>query len=241
MGSCALPARGRDTRVPLDGTTLATYAIIERKGARTALPTRPPPVAAERPDIDATYMHALHSLGEQGGWPLTGPSRPRPQLLVWNPFCHIRVWSNWEGLYCAMVVYAFQADPYHQRHSLSKHWRRLEAEARVIALSMGDPESKRVMLHVAAGYKRLAERAELQNAKRYVDGASFGPEAVKAMGEAFDSAWNEIAGNIDEDHTETVRSNLANALLSVASEDSRNAPILKRAALQRFALDYWRI
>ena len=25
----------------------------------------------ERPDIDAIYMHALHLLGEQGGWPLT--------------------------------------------------------------------------------------------------------------------------------------------------------------------------
>jgi uncharacterized protein YyaL (SSP411 family) len=25
----------------------------------------------ERPDIDQIYMHALHSLGEQGGWPLT--------------------------------------------------------------------------------------------------------------------------------------------------------------------------
>jgi hypothetical protein len=43
-----------------------------------------------------------------------------------------------------------------------------------IGLSMGDAGSKRVMLHVAAGYKRLAERAELQNAKRYVDGSSFG-------------------------------------------------------------------
>jgi hypothetical protein len=31
------------------------------------------------------------------------------------------------------------------------------------------------------------------------------------------------------------------ALLSVASEDSRNALVLKRAALQRFALDYWRV
>jgi len=43
-----------------------------------------------------------------------------------------------------------------------KYWRRLEAEARVIALTMGDPEFKRVLLLVAAGYKRLAERAEIQ-------------------------------------------------------------------------------
>jgi hypothetical protein len=124
-----------------------------------------------------------------------------------------------------------------------KHWRRLEAEARVIALSMYDPESKRVMLHVAAGYKRLADRTERQETQRYVDGASFGPEVVKAMGEAFDTAWSEIADNFrgDRSEIEVVRSRLANALLSVASEDSRDAQILKQAALQRFALDYWRL
>ena len=141
-----------------------------------------------------------------------------------------------------MVADAFRARKDHLRVN-PKYWHHLEAEARIIALSMGDPESKRVMLHVAAGYKRLAERAELQDAKRYVDGASFGPEALKVMGEAFDSAWSEIAGNFGADRaeTETVRSKLANALLSVASEDSRNAHVLTRAALQRFALDYWRI
>ena len=36
----------------------------------------------ERPDIDAIYMRALHSLGEQGGWPLTMflDSEARPVL-----------------------------------------------------------------------------------------------------------------------------------------------------------------
>jgi plasmid stability protein len=42
------------------------------------------------------------------------------------------------------------------------HWRRLEAEARIIALTMTDPERKRVMLFIASGYKLLAERAELR-------------------------------------------------------------------------------
>jgi plasmid stability protein len=43
------------------------------------------------------------------------------------------------------------------------HWRRLEAEARLIALTMSDPERKRVMLFIAEGYKLLAERAELRD------------------------------------------------------------------------------
>jgi hypothetical protein len=36
------------------------------------------------------------------------------------------------------------------------------------------------------------------------------------------------------------RRRLAKALLSLANEDSRDVPVLKRAALQRMALDYRR-
>jgi len=32
-------------------------------------------------------------------------------------------------------------------------------------------------------------------ARKLIDGASFGPETVKAMGQAFDQAWAEIAEN----------------------------------------------
>jgi hypothetical protein len=37
---------------------------------------------------------------------------------------------------------------------------------------------------------------------------------------------------------EAVRLKLATAVISVTSEDSRNAQVLKQAALQRMALDY---
>jgi hypothetical protein len=78
--------------------------------------------------------------------------------------------------------------------------------------------------------------------RQLIDGAAFGPDALKAIGEAFDAAWVEIAGNfgnvpVDIDKA---RYRLANALLSVASEDSRDAEVLKRAALERIALDYGR-
>jgi len=42
----------------------------------------------------------------------------------------------------------------------AKHWRRLEAQARAIAAGMPTSEEKRIMLSIAEGYKRLAERAE---------------------------------------------------------------------------------
>jgi hypothetical protein len=45
----------------------------------------------------------------------------------------------------------------------AERWRRLEAEARLIGLTMADPERQRVMLFIAEGYKLLAERAELRD------------------------------------------------------------------------------
>jgi len=79
-------------------------------------------------------------------------------------------------------------------------------------------------------------------ARQLIDGASFGPEALKAVGAAFDAAWSEIAGNFGDDpaDVEKARLRLANAFLSIADEDSRDVEVLKRAALQRMALDYRR-
>jgi hypothetical protein len=73
--------------------------------------------------------------------------------------------------------------------------------------------------------------------RQLINGASFGPEALKAVGQAFDTAWLEIAGNFGDD-VERARYKLATALLSVANEDSRDVEVLKQAALQRMALDY---
>jgi hypothetical protein len=43
-----------------------------------------------------------------------------------------------------------------------------------------------------------------------VDGASFGPEALKVIGQAFDEAWADIAGSFAEGaQTENARGNLA--------------------------------
>jgi hypothetical protein len=77
-------------------------------------------------------------------------------------------------------------------------------------------------------------------AGKLIDGASFGPDALKAISQAFDAAWLEIAGNFGNDpqDIDAARLKLANAILSIADDDTRNVAILKRAALQRMALDY---
>jgi hypothetical protein len=79
-------------------------------------------------------------------------------------------------------------------------------------------------------------------ARQLIDTASFGPEALKAIGEAFEEAWSEIAPRFGDDpaEIENARLKLANALLSIADEESRDVAVLKRSALQRMALTYRR-
>ena len=73
-----------------------------------------------------------------------------------------------------------------------------------------------------------------------IDGASFGPDSLKAVGQAFDEAWAEIAdhfGTIPIE-VESARLRLAEAMLSVATEGSTDVAALKAGALQAMALDY---
>ena len=78
------------------------------------------------------------------------------------------------------------------------------------------------------------------NGHHLIDSASYGPEALVAMCQAFDRAWQEIAGNFGEDprDIERARERLANAVLSVAFEESRDVEALKTGALQAMALTY---
>src|SRR5262245_26692631 len=77
-------------------------------------------------------------------------------------------------------------------------------------------------------------------ARRLIDGAAFGPETLKALGEAFDHAWAQIAGNFGDTplQDENARLRLAEALLSIATEGSMDVAALKAGALQTMALDY---
>ena len=72
-----------------------------------------------------------------------------------------------------------------------------------------------------------------------IENASFGPDALKVMGRAFDEAWQTIGGNFGDDpnKVEAARTKLATALLAVANDQSTDAEALKRAAIQIVARD----
>jgi hypothetical protein len=80
----------------------------------------------------------------------------------------------------------------------------------------------------------------MAKARQLIDGASYGPDAVRAMGQAFDEAWLTIASNFGNDpqDIEKARMRLARAVLSVADEDSRDVQALKIGALEAMALAY---
>jgi len=76
--------------------------------------------------------------------------------------------------------------------------------------------------------------------KQWTGGAAFGPEAVKAMGQAFDQAWAEIAQNFGASvvEVEAARLRLAEAVLSVAAEGNSDVAVLKNDALHVLFMDY---
>jgi len=69
--------------------------------------------------------------------------------------------------------------------------------------------------------------------------AAYGPQSVKAMGQAFDEAWGLIAGNFGSpEETEIARLLLAEAVLSVATKGSCDVIALRSGALRALAMDY---
>jgi hypothetical protein len=69
--------------------------------------------------------------------------------------------------------------------------------------------------------------------------AAYGPQSVKAMGQAFDEAWGLIAGNFSTpEETEIGRLLLAEAVLSMATKGSCDVVALKSGALHALAMDY---
>jgi hypothetical protein len=85
-----------------------------------------------------------------------------------------------------------------------------------------------------------SELGRAMKARSLIDGSSFGPDALKAIGNAFDEAWAEIAGNFAGDPiaVESARHTLANAILSVSTDSSRDVQALKTAGLEAMARNY---
>src|SRR5262249_59490336 len=70
--------------------------------------------------------------------------------------------------------------------------------------------------------------------------ASLSPDALKAVGQAFDRAGAELSNYFGHDATqlESARLMLASALLLIAADGSRDVSVLKKAALEVMSQNY---
>src|SRR5262245_37974354 len=77
-------------------------------------------------------------------------------------------------------------------------------------------------------------------AAKILAGSTYGPETLRTIGKAFDEAWAKIATQFsgNEDRALAARERLAHAVLSAATEGSRDAEPIKDMALQIMALSY---
>ena len=71
-------------------------------------------------------------------------------------------------------------------------------------------------------------------ARQLIGDAAYGPETLSVLFKAFDEAWEQLAPRIGPNALaiEAARLRLANAILSLADENSKDAEHLKAAALR---------
>jgi hypothetical protein len=76
-------------------------------------------------------------------------------------------------------------------------------------------------------------------ARRLIEGASYDPDTLKILFQAFDDAWIQIAPTISTHPTavEAARLKLADIILGLAQENSRDAKQLTDAAVQMMFAD----
>lgn len=77
-------------------------------------------------------------------------------------------------------------------------------------------------------------RESAMRARALIDGASFGPDALKVIGRAYGLAWAKIAHNFAGGPVviEAARLALASAILSIASEDGRDVEPSRQQGLR---------
>jgi hypothetical protein len=75
-------------------------------------------------------------------------------------------------------------------------------------------------------------------ARRIIDGASFGPEVLKVVRQAFDETWTNIAPMFAPGEYDDAREALALAVMTAARDDSADATPMREAAIRAMHRKY---
>ena len=75
------------------------------------------------------------------------------------------------------------------------------------------------------------------SANQFIEGASYGPEALQIVCQAFDEVWPSIAGKLRDDPAaiEAARLKLANTILIFPNDAINSAGLIRNSALYRMA------
>jgi hypothetical protein len=78
----------------------------------------------------------------------------------------------------------------------------------------------------------------MTKARQLIGAAAYDPATLKILGDAFDEAWESIAGNYNSPlAAEAARLKLANIVLSLAAEGERDWERLKDRAIRSMIVD----
>jgi hypothetical protein len=78
----------------------------------------------------------------------------------------------------------------------------------------------------------------LMRARRIIDGASFDPDVLKIVREAFEDCWREVSGAFSPEEFDDAREFLAKTVMATAREDSVSTGPLHEAAMQAMQRRY---
>jgi len=73
---------------------------------------------------------------------------------------------------------------------------------------------------------------------RINEGVAFGPRVLQVVTRAFDEAWASIAGRFSPSEHQSVRNDLAEAIMNVAREESSDVGMIRDAGVRAIQLKY---
>ena len=76
------------------------------------------------------------------------------------------------------------------------------------------------------------------SALRIIEGAAFGPLALKVAMQAFDEAWGSLAENFTPEEHDVAREALAESVIAATREDSTDVQRLREAGIRAMHLKY---
>jgi hypothetical protein len=75
-------------------------------------------------------------------------------------------------------------------------------------------------------------------ARRILEGASYGPEVLNIAHRAFDQAWESVIHIFEQDEHESVREDLAQAVIALLRDDSGNVERIRDEAVRSLVRKY---